>query len=222
MWWSTHIHMVIDVKFFPIFLNPKARYHAAQTGVRGVYREPGEGLNEGYYKANPKLKYNSGAKGIHVLAGVGMGKVLVWEYIEGRWNSAEAARLYKGPILKALREAYPHRRRFNVLEDNDPTGFKSRAGIDAKAEAGIDAFEIPKRSPQLNVCDYFLWKQVNSGMRATERNWPDSKREKRPAFLRRLTCTAKRIPSPMILAAQQSMKRRCQLLLDVEGGQIEG
>ena len=214
--------MVIDVKFFPVFLTPKARIHFAQKGVRGVYRTEGEGLNEGYYKANPKLKYNTGAKGIHVLAGVGMGKVLVWEYIEGRWNSGEAARLYKGPILKALREAYPHRRTFNVLEDNDPTGFKSTAGEDAKAEAGIEAFEIPKRSPQLNVCDYFLWKQVNSCMRKTERNWPNSKREKRPAFLRRLTRTAKSIPPEMITSAVQSMKRRCQLLLDAEGGQIEG
>ena len=101
-WWVNTIHINIDVKFFPVFLNPKARTHAAQSGCRGVYRAPGEGLNEGYYKPNPKLKYNTGAKGVHVLAGVGNGKVLVWEYIEGRWNSNEAARLYQGAILKAL------------------------------------------------------------------------------------------------------------------------
>ena len=32
-------------------------------------------MNEGYYKPNPKLKYNVGAKGVHVLAVVGYGKV---------------------------------------------------------------------------------------------------------------------------------------------------
>ena len=87
--WSTHVHMHIDVKFFPVFCNAKGRRHAAQSGRRGVYRMAGEGLGEGYYKPNPKLKYNTGAKGVHVLAGVGQGQVLVWEYFEGRWNGAE-------------------------------------------------------------------------------------------------------------------------------------
>ena len=113
-------------------------------------------MNEGYYKPNPKLKYNTGAKGVHVLAGVGNGKVLLWEYIDGSWNAQEAERLYKGPMLAALRKTYPHRAWYNVLEDNDPTGFRSKKGMQAKVEAKIHTFQIPKHSPQLNLCDYFL------------------------------------------------------------------
>ena len=45
---------------------------------------------------------------------------------------------------------------WTVLEDNDPTGFKSTAGKNAKRESKIKVFAIPKRSPDLNVCDYAL------------------------------------------------------------------
>ena len=98
------MHLIHDVKFFPVYLNGKARWHAAQSGTRGVYQKRGQALTQGYYKPNPKFKYNTGAKGVHVLAGVGDGKVLLWEYIEGRWNSKEAERIYKGPMKKVLQD----------------------------------------------------------------------------------------------------------------------
>ena len=72
--------------------------HAGELGDIWI-RRPGEGLNAGYVKPNPKLKYNTGAKGVHILAGVGNGKVLLWEEIKGKWNSSEAARAYEGPML---------------------------------------------------------------------------------------------------------------------------
>ena len=65
-----------------------------------------------------------------------------------------------GPIRSALRRAYPKKRSFQMLEDNDPTGFKSEAGQNAKKAAKIHVLEIPKRSPDLSVMDYAIWKQV--------------------------------------------------------------
>ena len=221
-WWQSHVHMHIDVKFFPVLLTGKARRHVAQSGTRGVIRRPGEGLNAGYVKPNPKLKYNTGAKGVHILAGVGNGKVLLWEEVQGNWNSSEAARIYEGPMLKALKAAYPGTKRFRVLEDNDPSGFKASKGVAAKERAGIRAFEIPAHSPQLNVCDYWLWREVNKRMRARERTFPSGKRETRVAFIRRLKRTAMSIPSDVITKSIGSMKKRCQLLVQAEGGQIEG
>ena len=220
-WWGSHIHLIIDVKFFPIYLNGKARSHAAQSGTRGVYRKAGQALTEGYYKPNPKMKYNTGARGVHVLAGVGDGAVLLWEYIEGRWNGAEADRIYRGPMLDILKETYPGARRFRVLEDNDPT-FCSRIAERAKDECKIEKFEIPRHSPQLNLCDYWLWTQINMKMRAKERGWPASKREDRNAYLRRLKRTALSLSSEEVNHAVGSMKRRCKLLFDAKGGQIEG
>ena len=47
---------------------------------------------------------------------------------------------------------------------------------------------------------------VNKRMRATGKNYPADKKEKRPAFPRRLTRTAKSIPHEGILEAQRSMQ----------------
>ena len=109
-----------------------------------------------------------------------------------------------------------------MLEDNDPTGYRSKLGVQAKIDSKIDVFEIPKRSPQLNLCDYWLWKAVNKKMREKERAWSADKREDRDAYLRRLKRTAQSLTSEEIDEAIGSMKRRSQALYDAKGGQIEG
>ena len=128
-WWNNYVHVHIDVKQFRVYLNGKARDHAAQEGSRGAYRERGQGLETPYLKPPGKLKYNTGARGVKVLAGVGDGRVLLWEYIDGRnWNGEVAAEMYTGKLLSALKRAYPAKRAWRVLEDNDPTGFKAKKG----------------------------------------------------------------------------------------------
>ena len=222
-WWNSYVHMHIDVKTFRVYLNGKARDHAAQEGARGAYREKGQGLGAPYVKPSGKLKYNTGARGVKVLAGVGNGRVLVWEYIDGRnWNGGVAAEMYSGPVAAALRRAYPQKRQWRVLEDNDPTGFKSRKGIVAKEEANIEVFEIPKRSPCLNVCDFSLWAEVSRRMRAQERSWPANKKETRKGYLSRLRRTALRLPADFVVKSIGDMKKRCELLDEKRGGDIEG
>ena len=130
--------------------------------------------------------------------------------------------MYEGAMQKALKKAYPGQTRFRVLEDNDPTGFKSRKGVEAKKRAGITPFEIPGHSPQLNLCDYWLWREVNRRMRQAEKNWPEGKKEDRGAYLKRLKRTALSLKEDEIDRSVASMKRRCQALYDAEGGQIEG
>ena len=102
------------------------------------------------------------------------------------------------------------------------SGFKSKKAVAIKEEKNLDAFAIPKYSPQLNMLDYYLWSEVSKRMRATERKFPADKREKRTAFLRRLTRTAKSNPADDIIRAHQSMKVCCERLVDAEGGQMEG
>lgn len=92
-------------------------------------------LIPGYVKPSKTLKYNSGARGVKVLAGVGGGKVLVWSAIDGQWNGDVAAKMYTGPVRRAWQNAFPNKRRFVVLEDNDPSGFKSGKSKGGKAEA---------------------------------------------------------------------------------------
>merc|ERR1712086_900077 len=76
-----------------------------------------------------------------------------------------------------------------------------------KEEEKMKVFEIPKRSPCLNVCDYFLWAEINRRMRAKEQKFPSDKRETRKGFLSRLRRTALSLPSSIVSAAVGDMKR---------------
>ena len=172
-------------------------------------------------KPDPRLKYNTGAKGVAVLAGVANDKVVLWEYIDGNWNGGAAAKMYSGPVLKALKAAHPSRRRFLILEDNDPAGFKSTKGVNAKEVAKIDALTFPKHSPDLNVCDYALWHEVNRKMRLQERKWPGDKKETRKQYLKRLKRTAVTLPADFVGKSVANMKDRCKRLMDAKGSRFE-
>ncbi len=220
-WWSGAVHLIIDVKHYRVLPHGAARRHAAQEATRGTYRKKGKGLSQGHTKPVLKSKYNPGAPGVKVLAGVGNGKVLLWEYIEGPWGGAVAEAMYRGPVKKAVKKQFPRRKSFVILEDNDPSGFKSSVARAAKVEEGIKVLEIPKRSPCLNVCDYFLWTEVNRRMRAQEQKFASTKRETRHAYLKRLRRTALSLPAAVVSAAVGDMKRRCARLIAAEGGNIE-
>ena len=220
--WLENIDLTIDVKYFKIYTNRSARSRAAREGTWGSFRTKAQGLLAQYVRPSKRLKWNPGARGVHVLAGVGKGQVLLWEYIDGRrWSGSVAAEMYKGPVKDCLQNAYPGRSKWTILEDNDPTGFRSKAGLQAKDEAGLKVFQIPKRSPQLNMCDYALWKEVEKRMRAQEKRFLPSFREARVAFLKRLRRTAMRLPSSFINRSLKNMKIRCQRLAAAKGGHFE-
>ena len=220
-WWNTFIDMHIDLKFFPVLLNGKARSHAAREGTRGAYRTAGQGLASPYVKRGRRNRYNTGARSVIVLAGVGHGRVLVWETIDGQnWNGNLASHMYLGPIKNALRNACPRKRRWRVLEDNDPC-FQCGKGKRAKREAKIVPFPIPRRSPALNVCDYMLWHEVNTRMRKAESRWDEGRRETRAQYLARLRRTALRLPRSLIQKSIGGLRKRCERLYDARGENFE-
>ena len=145
----------------------------------------------------------------------------MWKQMEGQWNGQAAADLYTGPIKKVLSRKYPTAKKFTILEDNDPSGFKSGKGEEAKRVAKIDVFKIPRHSPDLNVCDYALWKEVTKRMRAQEEKWPQSKRETRAKYVERLRKTAVNLPKEFIEASIGDMQRRCARLYAAKGGYFE-
>ena len=201
-----------------VYLNHAQRARAAQHATWGAFRAPGKGLAAGYVKPKKTLRNGDGVKNLLIIAAVGAGKVLMWHAVEGgRWNEQAAADMYTGPLKGALRQEYPERRSHLVLEDNDPTGFKSSKGVAAKKEAKIDILAIPKRSPDLSVLDYAIWQQINKRMRAQEKNWPNGKRETRQQYTARLSRTAKRLPSDFINKSIGDMRRRCKRLLEAKG-----
>ena len=80
---------------------------------------------------------------------------------------------------------------------------------------------IPKRSPDLSVCDYAFWKEIKRKMRAQERSWPKNKRESRDDYMQCLRRTALRLPTAFITKSIGDMQRRCQRLYEAKGGLFE-
>ncbi|CAE7464528.1 unnamed protein product [Symbiodinium natans] len=217
-WWVKNVDAFIDGKHFQVYLNGKERCRAAQHATYGAYRRPGKGLCGGYVKPKAgNLRHNTGAKGVLLQVGVGKGKaVTVHEVTDGRWSGQAAASFYH-TLARDLKKASPAKRRFTILEDNDPTGYKSAKGIAAKCDAGLLVFEIPKRSPDLSVLDYAIWTEINKRLRRQESKWTKGKKETRAAYIKRLKLTARSLPKDFILNSIGDMARRCQRLYEAKG-----
>ena len=162
------------------------------------------------------------AKGVTVTAAVIKGRIRMWNYVDGTWNGQTAADMYRGPLVKAMRKAFPdHAKKpgakWEVLEDNDPTGFKSSKARAAKKEVGIEEDALPRRSPDLNVLDYALWHEINVRMRKQESSWPSDKRESADEYKKRLRKTALGLPESFVSKCVGDMARRCNLLVKRRG-----
>ena len=122
-----------------------------------------------------ECRMHLGRSGVSVCAGICGDKIVLWEEVKGPWSGQKAADMYKGPISKALEKHRPKKATWKVLEDNDPTGFKSSKGRDAKKECGIKAESLPRYSADLNPLDYCLWADIERRMLATKKQGKESK-----------------------------------------------
>jgi hypothetical protein len=210
--WVTYPHAIIDNKRFPLYLDRQAREYAARRSVRGAYRHGSDAVKSYLVKPKNTLKYP--VAGAMVAAGVIKGRIRFWHVIEGRWNATKAVEMY-AQLAKVLAKAYPEhackpRAKWVVLEDNDPSGYKSSAALQKKKDLGINIMTLPRRSPDLNVLDYSLWKEINKRLRAQEASFKPGYKESKASFLARLRRTACGIPAATVKAAVESMRRRCK------------
>ena len=177
-------------------------------------------------KPKGELRYNTGMKAACVMGGIGNGKVLMWqENTAGKWGAAAAASMYKKVLKKGLKQCYPKLAKkggpFTILEDNDPSGYKSKAAVKAKKLSGMKVLEIPKRSPDLNPMDFRIWHEVNRRMRETEKGWKATKKETRDQYVARLGRTARGLPAAFVNSAVADMARRCKLVIEAKGGHFD-
>ena len=143
-------------------------------------------------------------------------QVKLWHYLPNKWNGSVAEEMYRGPIFRALKRYRGDKPNYMVLEDNDPTGYKSNAAKGAKAEMGICPMDYPKHSPDLNPMDYFLWTEVQRRMASQ----PTPNKESLTAFKARLRRTAFAIPEHAIRKAVMGMRDRAKSVIDADGGDI--
>lgn len=215
-WWRRWVLAHIDNHAVKVPTNGEARNMLAAKRVHGTYRTPGNSLKKEHVKADNKLRLNTGARSVLIAGGVGGGKVLLWRVIDKQWCGKEAVDMYS-ELRAAMRKQYPRKRSFRVLEDNDPSGYQTKNAIAAKVAKKIETFGIPKRSPDLNVMDYFVWNEVERRLRKEERSWPKNRKENRAQFIRRLRRTAKAIPGNLINKAIGDLARRTKLLYKAKG-----
>ena len=141
---------------------------------------PGEGAIRSLREAEAHAKAEHRRTKRPCDGGIGRGRTLMWHEVEkSRWHGAAASHMYTSPLLHALQNTWPQKRRWDVLEDNDPKGFKSGAAVSAKAAVKIAPFSIPPRSPDLNPCDFALWKEITKRMRQQELKWKSTRRDTR-------------------------------------------
>ena len=216
--WVNVPHATIDNKHYPMYLNAKGRSHNARRGVRGSYRTAEKAVDPNHVKPKKTIKYPT--KSVCVTAGVIKGKIRLWHYTNGAWNAKTACEMYKKPLAGALKRAFPGKKRFVVMEDNDPAGYKCKAAFTAKRSVGIVTLDLPKRSPDLNVLDYCLWHEINVRMRVQERKFPPAFKESEDAFKNRLRKTALSLPKSFVTRAVGDMTRRLKLIKKAKGGLI--
>ena len=211
------LDLIMDNKQWETPTSAAGARYSNMKKVRGHLRTRAEGLKPGYTKPNArKHRVNVGGRA-HVCAGIIGCRVRVWHYLpQGRWNGEVAAQTYRGPIFAALKRYRGEKGSYRVLEDNDPSGYKSRKATDAKRELGITTIEFPRYSPDLNPMDFFLWAEVDRRMVA---NAPTA-RETKQQFMARLRRTALNIPEDVIRRGVASMKKRAQAVFDAKGGNI--
>jgi hypothetical protein len=214
-YWTGSVHLFMDNKRWPVPSSAKGKEYLKKSKVRFVIRKANEGLKPGYTKPD-KRKHRTNLGGVNFVAGIVKGKVRIWHYFDGAWNSDKAAEVYTDVVAPALVRAYGKKRRFTVLEDNDPTGYKSGEARQAKADLSIVPIEFPTYSPDLNPCDYALWDEVERRMdqQAAPKN------ESREAFKARLRRTALAIPPATIYGMLGGMVHRTQSVYENNGGHI--
>ncbi len=179
-------------------------------------RTPAEGLKKEFTKpGRKKNRMNTGAKA-SVCAGISNGRIVLWHYLPKKWNGEEAAKLYREVISPTLKRVRGLKRSHRLLEDNDPTGYKSNKAKAAKVETNIKTHVFPRYSPDINPLDFSIGQAVETKMLA---NTPKEV-ETVAAYKQRLRSTALRVPRAVVSEAVNKMAVRIRELKAAKGGNI--
>ena len=118
-------------------------------------------------------------------------------------------------LAPALRKHCGQKRVYTTLEDNDPTGYKSKKAIKTKAQLGIEPIDFPVYSLDLNPLDFALWSEVEARM-----NKRQGKNETKDQHKARLKRSAMAIPEHVVRKMLGAIPARAQSVYDNNGGHI--
>lgn len=214
--YTDKVDLIIDNKKFDVPTHDRGRQYTKQIRVRGHLRSKAEGLKPGFVKPGTrKNRMNTGGF-TNVCAGISGGKVVLWHYLEKRWNGDAAAHLFSNIIPKVVKRIKGHKAKYLVMHDNDPTGYMSKKGVAARSENSVDSLLLPPYSPDLNPCDFYLWNAVMERFLKE----PKKGRETVASFKARLRKAALSLPRAEVLKAVAAIKARAQAIIDADGKNI--
>ena len=213
--WTETVDLIIDAKKYPLPGNDANARRLRQQKVRGVLRTRQEGLTSGFTRPSlVKHKFNAGGH-VHILAGICGERVVMWEEIGGKWCGQRAADMYAGPVKDTLQRHRPGKRTWLIMEDGDPSGFKSGKGKAAKRANRMNTCDQPPYSPDLNPLDFCIWAEIEKRALATR-----SAAETKTQYQKRLRKVALHMPRSLVRKAVEGIKQRAQDIFDADGKNI--
>jgi hypothetical protein len=210
------VDLIIDNKKWPIPTTKQAKRYLKMQRLRGHLRTASEGLNPDFVKPSPRKRRKNPGGYVDLCAGICGDRVVLWEYLDGSWGGEAAAALYEGPVLSALRKHRGNKRRYTVLQDNDPRGYKSKLAQTAREENHIVTMNLPRYSPDLNPLDFGIWQAVQQRMDKQGLNGKESKE----AFKARLRRTALRLSKDVVRQIALRLPRRIKAVVEAAGKDI--
>ena len=216
-YFSKTVDLIIDNKYWDVPTTRLARTYKSKMRVRFQNRTRTEGLEPQYTRPHNKRHRKNLGGALMLCAGIRKNKVVLWKYLDGKWNGQAAEELYRNDIAKVLRRHAPAQAKPVILEDNDPTGYKSNKAKLAKQELGFKVLSLPRYSPDLNPLDFFLWDDIEQRM---QNSAPKNRKETVEEFKMRLRKTAMGTSQKLLGKAIASIKDRVSAIFEAHGGHI--
>ena len=213
-YFTDQVDGILDIKCFQIPTSDRARKFFRGKRVRGHLRTKKEGLTKGFVRPKSKKnQVNPGAR-VSVAALIIDCKVRVWYQLPSRWTAQAACDLYENIILKAMKKYRGEKSSYKLVEDNDPSGFKSKKALEKKKELKINTVPWPRYSPDVMPHDYWLWTEV---LRQTGE--PHAS-ESGASYKARLSKVALGLRKPLVKKAVLRMKEKAAEIVEARGGNI--
>lgn len=149
----------LDNKFFPCFNTRRGKIYSSRSLRRGIFRKRGKIPGFFNYRicGNPRMKFGTGSCNIVCSLAVSWDGIEVLKLHIGKWNSRKAVLLYR----TLARKVFARKPNYFLVEDNDPAGFSSPAGLQAKRALGIETVKLPPYSPELMPLDFSIFSFIS-------------------------------------------------------------
>ena len=138
--------------------------------------------------------------------------------MEGPWNAEAAKKIYEEDVKKLFKRVCPDKKNPTIVEDNDPTGYKSGKAVAAKKHLKFKVMSLPRYSPDLNPLDFCIWENIETRML---KEGPKSGRETVEQYQARLRQTAMKTSRVLIKKAILNMNVRIKAVYKAKGGHID-